>query len=356
MKTNPSLVDRFFHVLVQEIRRGVPNYLKSSFTVAEIYQTLVPYRTHRDRIGAEMNGEYEDALLRLLAGEGDYLILESDPARQRLQREVDAPNPNTGIYREFAAVGVRLNPRRVPEVSSRPEQAVRQETLGQGALVSDEELDALVGRALDSADEELRLDALLGQALGTGPRTTTSTGRDPGRGEASRQDPTPVSPATGRESRPDPEPKSASDQGYLRERPGHVERKPPSREEVAAAPEAEEEPASTGQPAPVDSRGTGETGVKDGKPESQGSTGSDPEETEEGAPAQPQRIMEIPGGVKLGSPPDACPECDADLPERDNLRFCPFCGTNVFLFPCRSCEEVLERGWNYCFACGTAVE
>lgn len=108
---------RFHRVLVEEILRTRPLYLSEPFTVAEIYQNLVPYRTHRDRIGVEMNGDYEDALLRLLAGEGEYLLLESDRARREIMDELGSPNPNTGLYREYAAADVRLNPLRMPRGS-----------------------------------------------------------------------------------------------------------------------------------------------------------------------------------------------------------------------------------------------
>ena len=110
-----ALLDRFHRALVAEIRTTRPEYLDSTFTVSEIYQNLVPYRSHRDVIGVEINGDYEDALLRLLGGEGQYLLIESDPARAEIQAELASNNPNTGLYREFAAVGVRLNPDHVGE-------------------------------------------------------------------------------------------------------------------------------------------------------------------------------------------------------------------------------------------------
>lgn len=113
MSLPDRLLDRFFETLVEEIREQHPAYLRTSFTVAEIYQNLVPYRTHRDRIGIEINGDYEDALLRLLAGEGDFLELESEPARKRIEDELRGSNPNTTIYREFAAAEVRLHRGRV---------------------------------------------------------------------------------------------------------------------------------------------------------------------------------------------------------------------------------------------------
>ena len=109
--TDPqAVVARFHDLLVREIRSQRPEYLDGPFTVAEIYQNLVPYSSHRDRLGVEMNGDYEDALLRLLAGEGEYLILDSEAALRELREELETPNPNTSIYREFAAVDVRLNP------------------------------------------------------------------------------------------------------------------------------------------------------------------------------------------------------------------------------------------------------
>ena len=110
MKQNGDLLARFHRTLVEEIRAQRPEYLEGPFTVAEIYQNLVPYGTHRDRLGVEMNGDYEDALLRLLSGEGGYLVLESEAALRALRAEMESPNPNTGLYREYAAVDVHLDP------------------------------------------------------------------------------------------------------------------------------------------------------------------------------------------------------------------------------------------------------
>jgi len=112
-----DLLQRFHRVLVEEIRAKRPEYLSGPFTVAEIYQNLVPYGTHRDRLGVEMNGDYEDALLRLLAGEGGYLSLESEHALTQLREELETSNPNTGLYRDFAAVDVRLSHRRAAPVA-----------------------------------------------------------------------------------------------------------------------------------------------------------------------------------------------------------------------------------------------
>lgn len=115
-----DVLERFHRTLVEEIRAHRPSYLTGPFTVAEIYQNLVSYGTHRDRIGVEMNGDYEDALLRLLAGEGDYLLLDSEHALREIREELESSNPNTGLYREFAAVDVRLNPQRIDTGEGEP--------------------------------------------------------------------------------------------------------------------------------------------------------------------------------------------------------------------------------------------
>ena len=52
-----GVLARFYQILVEEIRSQRPDYLTGPFTVAEIYQRLVPYGSHRDRIGVDMNGD-----------------------------------------------------------------------------------------------------------------------------------------------------------------------------------------------------------------------------------------------------------------------------------------------------------
>ncbi len=224
MEADENLVGRFHRVLVESIRDEAPAYLDTRFTVAEIYQSLVPYRTHRDRLGLAMNGDYEDTLLRLLAGEGDFLILESDPARKRIRKEIDSRNPNTGIYREFAAAEVRLNPHRLSD-------------------------------------------------LETSAETRSGSGNS-GDSQSAR-------------------PAHADDESKVGLAGGGAE------ERESASPSLE-------------------------KPE---------------PGAQPQETL-------------SCPDCGEALPDRESLRFCPHCGTNILEVPCASCDEVLDRGWRFCVACG----
>ncbi|MEX2466118.1 MAG: zinc ribbon domain-containing protein [Gemmatimonadota bacterium] len=213
MTVADEVLASFHRVLVEEIRAKRPEYLKGPFTVAEIYQDLVPYPTHRDRIGVEMNGDYEDALIRLLAGEGGYLALDSEHALRELRTELQTPNPNTGVYREYAAVDVRLNPERIGGNGSGP---------GRGAPESSAPAEAPTGSAASDRP--------------AGPDTAAAT-----------------------------------------------------------------------------------LSAKDG-------------EDAEGA---------------------ACRWCRAPLPARENLNFCPYCGTDVHSVPCAGCGEELEPEWRFCISCGT---
>ncbi len=109
MDERTLLLDRFHVALVASIERANPAYLRDPFTVREIHEDLIPYRTHRDLIGVAMNGDYEDGLMRLLAGEGGYLILETHEALDALRKELAGKSPDTGLFKEFPEATVRLN-------------------------------------------------------------------------------------------------------------------------------------------------------------------------------------------------------------------------------------------------------
>lgn len=52
---------------------------------------------------------------------------------------------------------------------------------------------------------------------------------------------------------------------------------------------------------------------------------------------------------------DACRACGADLPDRDAIRFCPWCGEDRVEPRCGTCGEPLEAAWRYCPECGEAT-
>ncbi len=102
-------LDRLFRRLVQNIRNGYPEYLTRPFEVSELVQNLVPYRHNRRELEIETNGDYELAICRLLMGERGYATVD-DAVREAIRREVETPNPNTAIFREYAASRVTIAP------------------------------------------------------------------------------------------------------------------------------------------------------------------------------------------------------------------------------------------------------
>ncbi|MBV9774601.1 MAG: zinc ribbon domain-containing protein, partial [Gemmatimonadetes bacterium] len=102
-------LDRLYWRLVESLRRERPGDAWE-MTIAEIYQQYVPYRTVRAELGFAELAAYEHALLRLLAGEKEYVSLDLPEVQDELRRELRAPNPILGLYRDYAAVGVRVNP------------------------------------------------------------------------------------------------------------------------------------------------------------------------------------------------------------------------------------------------------
>jgi hypothetical protein len=100
-------LDRVYRSLVQSIRSNFPQYLTQPFEVAELYQTILPYRHHRRSLGFDTNQDYEVALLELLAGERGYLLVE-ERMRDTLKRELGTPNPDPAVFRQFASSQISL--------------------------------------------------------------------------------------------------------------------------------------------------------------------------------------------------------------------------------------------------------
>jgi predicted RNA-binding Zn-ribbon protein involved in translation (DUF1610 family) len=107
-----DIVDRLYHQLARAVERAGPGAPDAMPTIGDIYQHLIPYRGIRGELGIWELAEYEHGLLRLLAGERGHLTVEAPEVREELARELASPNPILGIYRDYAAVPVRIAPAR----------------------------------------------------------------------------------------------------------------------------------------------------------------------------------------------------------------------------------------------------
>ena len=192
-------------------------------------------------------------------------------ARAVTEEELSGPNPNMALFREFAALDVRLHPSRVP-------------------------LGAETGSELGA--ETAEMDTIGAELAGTRAEDLyaeleTELERD-GLGEM------PQPPSDERAVGPKTELGGSSDDGIV----GHIET-------VAAPPLV-----SLSEPAP----------------EGADSTDGDPSDVA-----------------------TVCHRCREDIPVRDSIHFCRFCGSDLRPSACRECGEAMEARWQFCASCGADV-
>jgi len=108
---------RFITKLVGILGERQPDRVWASIQVSELYQSILPYRSYKRELGFDTNEDYEMAILRLLGGEGGYVIVEPPEVQDQLALEASAANPDPGLFREFAAARLRLNPDTVRRIT-----------------------------------------------------------------------------------------------------------------------------------------------------------------------------------------------------------------------------------------------
>ena len=112
-------LDLLVRRLVQNVRNSFPQYLSQPVDVSELYQTLIPYRHNRTELEIETNQDYEAALCQLLSGERGYA--SGDSAMQdAMRKELSSPNPNTAVFRDYAAARVTLTAEAVRHFADSP--------------------------------------------------------------------------------------------------------------------------------------------------------------------------------------------------------------------------------------------
>ena len=119
-----TLLDRFASALARIVHDERPDALSRAITVAELYQDIAPYRRMRELAGIEMHADYEHALIRFLAGEGGFALLDPSEAADELGIEAESSDPDLSLYRKFAGCDVRLSLARPPEEAAAPRRVV----------------------------------------------------------------------------------------------------------------------------------------------------------------------------------------------------------------------------------------
>src|SRR5438874_12624159 len=118
-------VERMYRHLVRTIRARFPQYLTQPFDVAELHQTILPYRHYRRELGLETNEDYEITLTELLSGARDYLVVD-DKMRDVLRTELASANPDPSAFKQFAGSTVTLAPSGLRSLEVGPDEDATQ--------------------------------------------------------------------------------------------------------------------------------------------------------------------------------------------------------------------------------------
>jgi len=110
-------LERLIDILVKVLEQTDPKRVRTPFQVSELYQSIIPYRQYKSQLQFDTNEDYEMAVLRLLAGEGNYVSVEPSEVQQQLAEEAQSINPNPGLFHEFAAARVLLQPKAIKFVT-----------------------------------------------------------------------------------------------------------------------------------------------------------------------------------------------------------------------------------------------
>ncbi len=105
-------LERFFRQLVRNLAASDPGRLRRPLPLADIRDSIVPYRANRRVLQLESSEDYELVLMQLCAGEGGFAITEPEEVQELFGGEVRSTNPNLGLLQlhENAVVSLRAGP------------------------------------------------------------------------------------------------------------------------------------------------------------------------------------------------------------------------------------------------------
>jgi predicted RNA-binding Zn-ribbon protein involved in translation (DUF1610 family) len=119
-----SDLQRFFAQLVHNLAAINPARLRQPMTLAELRESIIPYRANRRALQLESSEDYELVVMRLCAGEGGFAITEPEEAQADFVSELGSPNPDLTMVERHRKAVVALDPRSVARaLDPKPELA-----------------------------------------------------------------------------------------------------------------------------------------------------------------------------------------------------------------------------------------
>jgi hypothetical protein len=116
-------LQRLVRQLVDNLSAIDPARLQQPVTLADIRDTIVPYRVTRRALQLESSEDYELALMRLCAGEGGFARTESEEIAKEFADELASPNPDLALIQRREKAVLRLDVRALSQTTKDPHRA-----------------------------------------------------------------------------------------------------------------------------------------------------------------------------------------------------------------------------------------
>lgn len=117
-----TTLDPFFRLLVRTLSERDPSRVHQPIAINELMDSILPYRLVRRELSVDSAEDYESLILRLCAGEGDFV--QAEPATQTaLAAELRKPLADLALLRVYGDTHVvlRTNPL-LTAIDDRPEE------------------------------------------------------------------------------------------------------------------------------------------------------------------------------------------------------------------------------------------
>ena len=96
-----------------------PGRARQPLTVAELRDSIVPYRANRKALQLESSEDYELALMQLCAGERGFARMEAEEVGKQFADELGSPNPDLSLLRQHETALLTLDARRLHAIMTR---------------------------------------------------------------------------------------------------------------------------------------------------------------------------------------------------------------------------------------------
>lgn len=101
-------LERFFRQMVRNLAATDPARLRRPLPLADIRDSILPYRANRRVLQLESSEDYELVLMQLCAGQEGFARTEPDDVRALFAAELRSSNPDLGLLQQYENAVVSL--------------------------------------------------------------------------------------------------------------------------------------------------------------------------------------------------------------------------------------------------------